>query len=177
MPPQQQALFVSGNRMKSLIAISVLVCVLCSCSSPKQEKVEKFPKDDKLINSWKLFKAALNKSDLKTLQSLSNDCINSLAADTVVTKEEFYNKYFNDVFSDKLLAFINDTTKVSGGYDGSNVLEMYPCLSANTGLTSPKLASIYIEIPIANQREGLSVILDFIETNTDYKFCGHYTIP
>lgn len=163
--------------MKSLTAISILVFVLCSCSSPEEEKVEKFPNDEKLINSWNLFKRALNKSDLTTLQSLSNDCINSLAIDTVVTKEVFYGKYFNDVFNDKLLSFINDTTKVSGGYDGSNVLEMYPCLSANTGLNSPKLASIHIGIPIANQREGLSVVLDFIETNTVYKFCGYYTIP
>lgn len=168
---------VCGNHMKTLTAIALLVIVLLSCSAHEQVKADKFPKDEKLLESWTSFKAALNKSDFTTLKLMSQDCINALEADTVIPKERFYNDYFSNVFNAKLLSYINDSIKVSAGYDRSNVLEMYSCLSTNTGLQYPKLASIQIGIPIPNQKEGLSVMLDFIETKAGYKFCGYYNIP
>jgi hypothetical protein len=110
------------------------------------------------------------------LKSLSHTCIYSLEADTIISTEQFYKDYFNKLFNNTLLSYINDSTKVSAGYDGSNFLENNPCLSANTGLDNAKLANIHIGIPIPGE-EGLTVIIHLIETKSGYKFCGHYTIP
>ncbi len=160
--------------MKFVIAMLVLALAADACSSDDKVQTRMFPEDQKLIISWKSFKDALNRGDTAALKASSHTCIYSLEADTVISPEKFYREY--NIFNSTLLSYINDSAKVSASYDETGFLENYPCFLNNKDMDSAKIASIHISIPIPGE-EGLTVLLQFIENKSDYKFFGHFTIP
>jgi hypothetical protein len=163
--------------MHSSISSALLVVLLFSCAPSKERKASAFPDDPKLSSTWQSFKKGLNNADTAVLKELSLECIHTREADTAITSEQFYNLHFNRVFDSVLLSYINDANSVSAGYPGYDLRRSLPCLAAMPHPEAPGQACIMIAIPVEGQEEGVSVVLDFIEINGSYKFCGYFTIP
>lgn len=168
--------------MKHLIPTILFVTFsVCSCSSKPKEKERKFPADEQLIKTWQSFKEALNRSDTTTLLSLSYSCILcSLCSppkeNLFMPARKFYQDHFHDVFNDRLLSFVNDSTKVRAAYDNNSTFtERDSCLKINSPSTN-KLADVFVGIPIEGE-EGLTVLVHFAKTASGFKFYGVSTIP
>ena len=93
-----------------------------------------------------------------------------------MSAKEFYQKYFRDIFNDRLLSFVNDSTKISAAYDNDS---MFPDRDSCLMIDSPavnKFADVFVGIPIEGE-EGLTVLVHFVKTVSGYKFYGVSTIP
>ena len=93
-----------------------------------------------------------------------------------MSPQDFYHKDFANVFNTELLSYINDSTKLHADYQNNTFSDKDSCLSTNKMPDNPKLANVFVRIPISIG-EGLSVLIHFIETKSNYEFYGVSTIP
>lgn len=179
LPPN--LLLVISNIMRRLILAILLGFLLFSCSSKVEEEEPKFPDDEQFTVTWQMFKEAINKSDITALFSLSHSCIfcnicSSSQENRFLSVDEFYEIYFQNIFNDRLISFVNDCTNIRAAYDNNSIfIERDSCLLIkNSG--GNKLLDVFVGISIEGE-EGMSVLFHFVRTDAGYKFYGVSTIP